>query len=140
MSGRVVFAEFEWPCQNFLNRKTGEWNLNFLLFNYWKDLVLVLVETCFLEVIAYVSLKRAATSLWESCFWQIWVKILHLIKNKNGRFGHKGFTVELLKWSWLRLIRSIFSGSWCIRVSETSPHRCVRRLLLQKFRKNTTIF
>ena len=127
-------------CHNFFNIKMGEWDLNFLRFNYWKDLVLVSVETYFLEVAEYVSLKRAAGGVWEGCFYTILMRILHLFQYKSGRFGPKDFTVEILKWSWLRLSRTIFSGSRWIRVSETSPHMCLRGLLLQKLRKNTTIF
>ena len=127
-------------CHNFLNIKTGKWDLNVLLFNYWKDLLLVSVETYFLEVAEYVSLKRAAAGVLEGRFCTILVKILHLFKYKSGRFGPKDFIVELLKWSLLRLSRTILLGSRCIRVSETSPHWCVRGLFLQKLRKNTTIF
>ena len=71
LSERVVFAKFEWKHHNFWNIKTSEWDLQILLFKYWKDLVLGTVETYFLGVGAYVSLKRAPTGVWEGSFWRI---------------------------------------------------------------------
>ena len=65
VSERVAFAEFEWKYYIYLSIKTGDWGLNILLFNYWNDLALGSVETYFREVGAYVSLKRAATGVWE---------------------------------------------------------------------------
>ena len=65
VSERVAFAEFEWKYYIYLSVKTGDWSLKILLFNYWNDLALGSVETYFREVGAYVSLKRAATGVWE---------------------------------------------------------------------------
>ena len=65
VSESVFFVEFEWKHHNFLNIITKEWDLKILLFNYWNDLVLGSVETYFLEVDEYLSLKWAATGLWE---------------------------------------------------------------------------
>ena len=47
MSEKLVFAEFEWKYYIFLSIKMGEWDLNILLFNYWNDFVLGLVEIYF---------------------------------------------------------------------------------------------
>ena len=91
---RVVFAEFEWICQNFLNIKTGEWDLNVLLSNYWKDLVLVSGETYFLEVAAYVSLKRAAAGVLEGFFGQFeWEYYIYLSIKAGDLDLNKDFTV-----------------------------------------------
>ena len=65
VSERVAFAEFAWKYYIYLSIKTGDWGLKVLLFNYWNDLALGSVETYFREVGAYVSLKRAATGVWE---------------------------------------------------------------------------
>ena len=62
---RVVFAEFEWKHQNFLNIKTEEWDIKFLLFNYWNGLALDSLEISFLEVGAHMIVKRATTDFWE---------------------------------------------------------------------------
>ena len=86
---RVVFAEFGWKYHNFLKIKTEEWDLKILLFDYWHDLTLGSVETCFLEIDSYVSLERATTGLWEGCFCLILVKILRFFKYKNGGVGPK---------------------------------------------------
>ena len=137
---RVIFAEFEWKYHNSLNTKTGEWALKLLLFNYCKDLVWGSIETYFLEVGAYVSLKRATTGLSEARFCWIWVKMLQFFKYKNGGVGPTDFTVKLLKWSCLGLSRNIISGSRCKHVSEISQRRCLRGLYLQNLSENFTIF
>ena len=46
-----------------LNTKTEECDLNILVFTYSKDLALDSVKAYFLEVGAYVSLKRGATGV-----------------------------------------------------------------------------
>ena len=61
---RVVLVELEWKYHCFWNVKTREWDLNIFLFNHWNDLVLGSVETYFLKVGAYVSLKPATTGVW----------------------------------------------------------------------------
>lgn len=48
---------------HFLDIKTGELDLKNLLFNYSNDFVLRRVETYFLHVGAYVSLKLSTTGL-----------------------------------------------------------------------------
>ena len=68
----------------FLGIKTGECDLKNLLFNYWNHLALGSLETYFMEVGAYVSLKRAKISVWECRLCWIWVEILHLFKYKNA--------------------------------------------------------
>ena len=77
----------------FLNIKADEWDLIDLLFNYWYGLALSSVETCFLEVGAYVSLKRATTGLEEDRFCWIWQKISLVFQYKNGGVGPRYFTV-----------------------------------------------
>ena len=108
LSVRVAFAEFEWKCHNFLSKKMGNWDRKILLFRYWKYLVLGLGEVYFLEVDAYLSLKRATTSVWEGHFCWIWVKIPQYFECKGGGLGSKVFIAKLLKWSYLRLIRHIY--------------------------------
>ena len=63
------------------------------MFNYWNDFVLGLVETYFLEVGAYVSLKRATTGVWEGQICWNWVEIPQFFKYKNGGVGPKCFIV-----------------------------------------------
>ena len=75
----------------FLNIKADEWDPIALLFNYWYGLALSSVETCFLEVGAYVSLKRAG--LEEGRFCWIWQKTSLVFQYKNGGVGHRYFTV-----------------------------------------------
>ena len=77
----------------FLNIKMGEWELKIWLFNYWNDLALGSVEKYFLEVGAYVSLKRATTGIWEVPFCWIWMKRSHFFKYKNGGVGTKNLIV-----------------------------------------------
>ena len=45
-----------------------ELNVKFFIFNYWSDLLLGSLETSFLEVGAYVSLKWATKGLQKGCF------------------------------------------------------------------------
>ena len=139
VSERVVFAEFEWKYHNFLNIKPGEWDLKRLLPNYWNDLVWGSLEIYFPEFGAYVSLKWATAGVLDGRFCRIWVKIPQFFECKKGREGSKNVTVSLLKRSCLQLSRNIFSGSWCIRVSETSHHRCLRWLFLLNLSENTTM-
>ena len=140
LSVRVAFAEFEWKCHNFLSKKVGNWDRKILLFRYWKYLVLGLGEVYFLEVDAYLSLKRATTSVWEGHLCWIWLKIPQCFEYKSGGLGSKSFIVKLPKSSYLRIIRNIFSGSWCIRISEMSRHSCPRGSFLLNLSENTTIF
>ena len=79
------------------------------MFNYSNAFALGSVQTYFLEVGSYVSLKRATAGLWEGRFCWIWLKISQLFKNKNGGVGPKTFTVYLLKRSVLTLRSNIFS-------------------------------
>ena len=67
----------------FFNIKTVEWELKIWLFNYWNDLALSSVEKYFLEVGAYVSLKRATAGIWENPFCWIWMKRSHFFKYKK---------------------------------------------------------
>ena len=67
---RVVLTELEWKYNIFLNRNTDEWDVENLIFNYWNDLVLDLVETYFLEVGAYLCLKGATAVVRERRFLQ----------------------------------------------------------------------
>ena len=122
----------------FWNIKTGEWDLKMLLFNYWNDLVLGLVETCFLEVDAYVSLKLATTGVWEVRFGWIWLKISLFLNIKTGEWNLK--LSLLLKWSCLRLSRNIFSKSRCICVSKMSHRRCLRGSFLLNLSENVIVF
>ena len=91
---RVVFARFEWKWHTCLSIKTGD--LKISLFIYWNDRVLCSVETYFLEVGAYVFLKRVATGAWEGCIWWNWVKITQVFKCENLGVGPKNSTVYLL--------------------------------------------
>ena len=93
VSERVVFAEFDWNYHTFLNIKKDEWDLTILLFNYWNDLVSGLVEAYFLEVDAYVCVKRATAGVWEGGFCWIWLEISHFFKYKNGEVGPNNFIV-----------------------------------------------
>ena len=129
-SEKVGFTEFEWKYHIFLSVKTGEWDLNVLLFNCWNDLVLGSVETYFLEVGAYVSLKLATTGVSDGHFCWTSVNISSFFKYKKGRVGPKNFAVELLKWSCLRLSIKFFSGSPCTRVCGTSQNKGLRGLPL----------
>ena len=78
---------------HFFKYWNGEWEQNVLFFNYWNDFILGWVETYFLEVSAYMSVKRATAGVWEGRFFRIWVKILHLLKYRNEGVGLKDFTV-----------------------------------------------
>ena len=93
LSERFAFAEFEWKYHIFLNINTEEWHLKNLQFNYWNDLALGSVETYFLGVGAYVSLKRATTGLWEGRFCCIWAKMQQFFKYKNGGVGPTNFII-----------------------------------------------
>ena len=110
------------------------------MFNYWNGLVLGSVQTCFLEVGAYMSLKRATAGLLEGRFCWIWLKISLFLKQKNGGVGHANFIVSLLKWSSLRTSKNIFSRSRCIRVPETIKRRSLRGSFLLTLTENITIF
>ena len=83
VSERFVFAEFDWKYHIFLNINTEEWELKTLLFNYWNDIFLGSVETYFLEVGAYVFVKRTTASVWEVRFYWIWLEISHFFKYKT---------------------------------------------------------
>ena len=67
--------------------------MNILLFNYWKDLALGSVEIYFLEIGACVSLKQAASGVWEDHFCGISVKILKFFKSKKEGVGPENFIV-----------------------------------------------
>ena len=108
---------------HFFKYKNGELDLKTLLFDYWNDLVLRSVETCFLEVGGYMSLKRTIKGFWEGRFCWVCVKSPQFFKYKNGGVEPKNFIVSLLKLSSLRLITNIFSGCRWINVSETTHHR-----------------
>ena len=117
VSERFVFAEFDWKYHIFLNINTEEWELKTLLFNYWNDIFLGSVETYFLEVGAYVFVKRTTASVWEVRFYWIWLEISHFFKYKNGGVWPKNFIIWLLKWYFLRLSRNVFSNI-CLLVFE----------------------
>ena len=85
------FAEIELKHQNFLNIKSGAWDLKILLFDFWNDIALGSAEIYFLEVGACVSLEQATTGLWEGRFCWIWLKISHFLKYKNGGVQPKNF-------------------------------------------------
>ena len=65
--------------------------MRILLFSYWNDLVLDLVETYFLEVGAYVSLKRATASVWEGRFADLEWKYHSFSNIKTGEWEMKVF-------------------------------------------------
>ena len=104
------------------------------------DLLLGSVETYFLEVGAYVSLKGATAGVSEGHFCWIWLEISQFLKYKNGVVRPKNLIVSLLKWSCLRVSRNIFVGSRWIRVSETSHCRCLRGWFLLNLTGNITCF
>ena len=83
VSERFVFAEFDWTYHIFWNVKTEEWDLKGLLFNHWNDLFLGSVKTYFLEIGAYVSVKRATTGVSEGRFCLIWLEIWHFLNIKT---------------------------------------------------------
>ena len=64
-SEKVAFAEFEWKDHNFLNIKTGEWDLTILLFSNWNYIVLDALETYIHEVSAYVVSERVIFAEFE---------------------------------------------------------------------------
>ena len=66
------------------NKKTEEWELMVLLFNYWNGLLLGSVETYFLEVGMYMSLKGATAGVWKFGFCLIWLEISHSLNIKTG--------------------------------------------------------
>ena len=96
------------------------------MFNYWNNLFLGSVETYFLEVGAFVSVKRAPASVSEGRFYLIWLEIAHFFKYRQGGVEPKNFFVECGKWIFLRLSRIIFFGSQCICVCEKSHCKCLR--------------
>ena len=63
-----------------------------------------------------------------------------LFEHKNGGVGSKSFYILLLKSSFHRLSRNIFSGSWCIRASGTSQHRLLRMSFLLTLGENIPFF
>ena len=124
----------------YLNRKTEEWDLKILLFNYRNDIVLGSGKIYFLEVGAYISLKQATAGVRESRFSWIWLEISHFFKYKNVAVGLENFFVYLLKQSFVRLRRNIVFGSRCIRVYERSQRRHLRRLFLLNLTWNIILF
>ena len=83
-SQMVVFAELEGKYHNFLNIKIWDCKLNVLQWNYCKDLVLGSLETKFLEIGVYVSLKRVTAVVWEDRNYRIWVKMQQFLYVKMG--------------------------------------------------------
>ena len=73
-----------------------EGDLNILLFNYWKYLVLGAGEIYFLEVSPLVPLKRATAGFWEGRFCRFFTKISQIFKYNNGVVGPKAFYVCLI--------------------------------------------
>ena len=65
VSQSVVFTEYDWKYHIYLNIKTEERKLKIWLFNYLNNFFLDSVETYFLEVGGYVSVKRVTTGVWE---------------------------------------------------------------------------
>ena len=125
---RVVFAEFDWKYHAFLNIKTEVWDLKILLFIYWNHVFLGSIETYFLEVCAYVSVKRTTASVWEVCFCLISLEISHFFKYKNGGVGPNNFIVNLLKLFFLGSVEHIFwkSMHMCLWKEPTQlPQRAV---------------
>ena len=78
------------------------------MLNYRNHLIWGSLETYFLGVDVYVSLKWVATVVREGHFCWIWVKIPQYFECKGGGLGSKVFIAKLLKWSYLRLIRHIY--------------------------------
>ena len=74
-----------------------EWVLKVLFFNCWSDPVLGSVETDFLEVSAYVSLKGATAGVWEGRFWWIWLDMSHFFKYIYGGVKLKNFYCLMIK-------------------------------------------
>ena len=111
-----------------------------MLFNFWNNLALGSVETYFLEVAAYVSLKGAAAGHEKGRFCWIWLELSHFFKYKYGLVGLKNFIVWLPKWPCFRLSGNIFFGCRCIRVSQKGHRRCVRGSFLLNLTENITFF
>ena len=86
-----------------------------------------------------VSLTNHHRSLSRS-FLRNLTENITLFKQKNWGVGPKIFIVPLLKWFCFRLSTNIFSGSQCIRVSETSLHRSLRGLFLLNLTENIYFF
>ena len=84
-----------------LNIKTEEWDLKVLFFNYWNSLLLGLVQTYFLQVGAYVSLKRVTIGLWEGRFGWIWLKISFFLNMKTEEWDLTILLFDL--WNGLAL-------------------------------------
>ena len=121
----VVFAEFESKFHKFFNKKIGDCKLKVLWGNYGKDRVLGSVETNFLEVGAYVSLKRVISDIWEGRVYRIWVKIPQFLNIKTGDLDLK---ISLFNYSNDLVLRWVetYSGRCCINVSDTSQHSSLR--------------
>ena len=118
-SEKVAFAEFEWKDHNFLNIKTGEWDLTILLFSNWNYIVLDALETYIHEVSAYVCLKRATAGVWECHFCWIRVKISQFLNYKHGEWD---LTILLFNY-WNRL--ALGSLETCFL--EVSVKMCLKR-------------
>ena len=89
VSERFVFPKFDWEYHILLKIKTEEWDLKLLLFNYWNNLFLGSVKTYFLEVGAYVSVKRGSTSVSKGRFCLIWLEISHFLNIKGKEWNLK---------------------------------------------------
>ena len=92
----VWLGRFCWiwlEISHFLSIRTEEWDVKFLLFNYWNYVALGLVEIKFFEVGAYVSLKGATAGVWEDRFCWLSFEISHFLKYKNEGVGPKNFMV-----------------------------------------------
>ena len=76
---------------SFSNVTVRECELKIFCLIYWIDLVLDLVQTNFLEVGAYGSLKPATAGVWQSRFCWIWVKISLFFKYKDRWVGCENF-------------------------------------------------
>ena len=118
-SEKVAFAEFEWKDHNFLNIKTGEWDLTILLFSNWNYIVLDALETYIHEVSAYVCLKRATAGVWECHFCWIRVKISQFLNYKHGEWD---LTILLFNY-WNRLALGLLETCFL----EVSVKMCLKR-------------
>ena len=127
MSERVIFTEFEWKYHCFWNRKTGEWNLNILLFNYWNDFPEAhykhtfwkLVHTCHWNEPAEVSERVAFTAFeWKyHCFRNIkmgeWYLPLLLFNywNSPGLGSIETYFLEFCAYVSLKMWNDLALGS-----------------------------
>ena len=113
---KVALAEFDWKVHNFLNIKTGEWDLTISVFNYWNNLVLGSLKTYFHEVAAYLCLT-------EDHFSNSTIKL--------SRVYNEIIVISLLKFSKTTTLRHLW---WLL--SEKLMHQVHEYMFLTSLRQD----